>query len=82
MDIKTFENVVTDIIFKSNSSINHYMFFGGTNFGFMAGGDENTAMVTAMVTSYDYNAPLSESGLWSCGLILIIINFINRQLYR
>jgi hypothetical protein len=55
MSIQHFENEVSDIIFKVNSSINFYMFIGGTNFGFMNGGH--------VITSYDYNAPLSESGL-------------------
>ncbi len=55
MTTQYFEKEVTDIIFKVNSSINFYMFTGGTNFGFMNGGH--------VITSYDYNAPLSESGL-------------------
>ena len=37
-----------------NGSINFYMFIGGTNFGFTNGGTR--------VTSYDYDAPLSEAG--------------------
>ncbi len=45
-----------DIIFKMNSSVNVYMFIGGTNFGFMNGG--------GIITSYDYDALLSESGLY------------------
>ena len=59
MTIKTFEKDVTDIMFKANSSINYFMFFGGTNFGFMAGGEDNTFIVT----SYDRDSPLTESGL-------------------
>jgi beta-galactosidase len=55
MSIQRFEKEVSDIIFKVNSSINFYMFIGGTNFGFMNGGH--------VITSYDYDAPLSESGL-------------------
>lgn len=34
--------------------ISRYMFFGGTNFGFLNGGK--------VVTSYDYDAPLDEAG--------------------
>ncbi|MGN0553682.1 MAG: beta-galactosidase family protein [Oscillospiraceae bacterium] len=41
-------------------SVNFYMFEGGTNFGFMAG--RNSGKNTADVTSYDYDAPLSEDG--------------------
>ncbi len=41
-------------------SVNFYMFEGGTNFGFMAG--RNGGSKNADVTSYDYDAPLSEDG--------------------
>ncbi|CAG2182817.1 unnamed protein product, partial [Oppiella nova] len=54
MDVNFFEKEITDVLFKANSSVNFYMFFGGTNFGFMNG--------DRVVTSYDYDAPLSETG--------------------
>ncbi|MCM1479246.1 MAG: beta-galactosidase [Muribaculaceae bacterium] len=41
-------------------SLNFYMFEGGTNFGFMSG--RNCGKKTADVTSYDYDAPLTEDG--------------------
>lgn len=41
-------------------SLNFYMFEGGTNFGFMSG--RNSGKPTADVTSYDYDAPLTEDG--------------------
>lgn len=41
-------------------SVNFYMFEGGTNFGFMNGC--NCGCETADVTSYDYDAPLTEDG--------------------
>lgn len=41
-------------------SVNFYMFEGGTNFGFMSG--RNNDSKTADVTSYDYDAPLTEDG--------------------
>ena len=41
-------------------SVNFYMFEGGTNFGFMAG--RNSGNRTADVTSYEYDAPLTEDG--------------------
>ena len=47
---KHYENIVNQM----NSSINIYMFIGGTNFGWNAG--------ESITTSYDYDAPLSESG--------------------
>ena len=43
-----------------NGSMNFYMFEGGTNFGFMAG--RNNENKTADVTSYEYDAPLTEDG--------------------
>ncbi|XP_072342786.1 beta-galactosidase-1-like protein 2 isoform X1 [Scyliorhinus torazame] len=42
-------------------SINLYMFHGGTNFGFMNGAQDFGTYI-ADVTSYDYDAPLSEAG--------------------
>lgn len=41
-------------------SVNFYMFEGGTNFGFMNG--RNSGSKTGDVTSYDYDAPLTEDG--------------------
>lgn len=41
-------------------SVNFYMFEGGTNFGYMSG--RNSGNKTADVTSYDYDAPLTEDG--------------------
>ena len=43
-----------------NGSMNFYMFEGGTNFGFMSG--RNGGSKTGDVTSYDYDAPLTEDG--------------------
>lgn len=49
------------------ASINYYMFHGGTNFGFTNGANyeyraDGTESYEPTVTSYDYNAPLSEAG--------------------
>jgi len=49
-----FDKELEGILFQVNSSVNFYMFIGGTNFGFMNG--------NRIVTSYDYDAPLSEAG--------------------
>lgn len=43
-----------------HGSVNFYMFEGGTNFGFMSG--RNGGSKTGDVTSYDYDAPLTEDG--------------------
>ncbi|KAM6933824.1 beta-galactosidase-1-like protein 2 [Xenentodon cancila] len=54
--------VVTEIL-KQGMSINLYMFHGGTNFGFMNGAlAVGIPAPKPMVTSYDYDAPLSEAG--------------------
>ena len=44
--------------------MNFYMFHGGTNFGFMNGANvlDIWPYYANTVTSYDYDAPLTESG--------------------
>ncbi|CAF0819770.1 unnamed protein product [Rotaria sordida] len=62
---KEFEKDLEEILLNSKYeiSINFYMFFGGTNFGFTSGGHHFPSEKYApLVTSYDYNAPLNESG--------------------
>ncbi|XP_013392796.1 beta-galactosidase-1-like protein 2 isoform X2 [Lingula anatina] len=51
---------VLSFILKSGSSVNFYMFHGGTNFGFMNGAYYPSYVAT--VTSYDYDAPVNEQG--------------------
>lgn len=43
-------------------SVNLYMFHGGTTFGFMNGANYDRGY-SPQTTSYDYNAPLDESGV-------------------
>ncbi|MFJ4620450.1 beta-galactosidase family protein [Streptomyces sp. NPDC088812] len=50
-----------DRLLAAGASVNVYMFHGGTNFGFTNGADHHHAYVPT-VTSYDYDAPLTESG--------------------
>lgn len=46
-----------------NANVNFYMFFGGTNFGFWAGANDwGIGKYMADVTSYDYDAPMDETG--------------------
>ncbi|XP_072248977.1 beta-galactosidase-1-like protein 2 isoform X1 [Leuresthes tenuis] len=52
--------VVSEIL-ERGVSINLYMFHGGTNFGFMNGAMD-FGTYKPQVTSYDYDAPLSEAG--------------------
>lgn len=52
-----------NILLDKNCSINFYMFFGGTNFGFTAGANSGGIdNYNSDITSYDYDAPLDESG--------------------
>jgi len=51
-----------DAMLKANGSVNFFMFHGGTNFGFMAGANHGSRGLEADVTSYDYDAPLTEWG--------------------
>ena len=48
-------------IFDYEGSVNFYMFHGGTNFGFMNGGNvlDVWPFYANTVTSYDYDAPLT-----------------------
>jgi beta-galactosidase len=43
-------------------SVNLYMFHGGTSFGWMNGANMDGKKYQPTVTSYDYDAPVSESG--------------------
>ena len=54
-------------ILAQNASVNLYMFTGGTSFGFMSGSnwDSENKISKNDVTSYDYDAPLSEFGDWT-----------------
>lgn len=54
-----YAKVVDDML--KRGSMNMYMFIGGTNFGFMSGANHYETF-TPDVTSYDYDALLSESG--------------------
>lgn len=49
-------------ILKAGASINFYMAVGGTNFGWYAGANLSGSAYQPTVTSYDYDAPISESG--------------------
>ena len=51
-----------DEILKLGASVSFYMFHGGTNFGFMNGANNFGTSFMPVVTSYDYDAPLSEAG--------------------
>jgi beta-galactosidase len=50
-----------DDLLATGASVSLYMFTGGTNFGFTNGANDK-GVFQPTVTSYDYDAPLSESG--------------------
>jgi beta-galactosidase len=52
---------ILDQMLKLGASVNFYMFHGGTNFGFFSGANYQDELQPT-VTSYDYDAPLSEEG--------------------
>jgi beta-galactosidase len=51
-----------DWMLSQGYSVNLYMFHGGTSFGFMSGANWDHQTYEPDVTSYDYDAPVSESG--------------------
>lgn len=52
---------VLEEMLAMGANVNMYMFEGGTNFGYWNGADYESRY-SPVVTSYDYNAPLSEAG--------------------
>jgi len=53
-----------DTLLMNNISVNIYMFHGGTNFGYWNGANYSKEHpIQPDLTSYDYDAPLSESGV-------------------
>lgn len=56
------ENIVKELgwMLEHNASFSIYMVHGGTSFGFTAGA--NCPPFSPQVTSYDYDAPISEAG--------------------
>ena len=50
-----------DRLLAAGASVNIYMVHGGTNFGLTAGANDSGRYLP-LVTSYDYDSPISESG--------------------
>ncbi|MCC2594051.1 beta-galactosidase [Tessaracoccus sp. OS52] len=50
-----------DELLAAGASVNIYMVHGGTNFGLTAGANDSGRYLP-LVTSYDYDSPISESG--------------------
>ncbi|XP_034042433.1 beta-galactosidase-1-like protein [Thalassophryne amazonica] len=57
------QNITTMLekMLTMGANVNMYMFEGGTSFGYWNGADYDTRY-RSVVTSYDYDAPLSEAG--------------------
>lgn len=69
---------VYDTLLMKGASVNLYMFHGGTNFGFTTGANyDKTFPIQPDVTSYDYDAPLSEAG-WATPKYLKIREIIQK----
>lgn len=61
--VNSFIDDVKDLL-DAGVSINFYMWHGGTNFAFMNGANYNgDHPIQPDITSYDYDAPLSEAGV-------------------
>ncbi|XP_037045016.1 beta-galactosidase-1-like protein 2 isoform X2 [Bradysia coprophila] len=63
---KQFHDNLEILFDKYNGSVNFYVFHGGVNYGFTAGGGTDWSgeypVAKADITSYDYDATLSEAG--------------------
>ena len=64
-------------VLDTGASINFYMFVGGTNFGFWNGANFGSIPT---ITSYDYDAPISESGDLTQKAVAIRDLFIKKDL--
>ncbi|KAG7208473.1 hypothetical protein KM043_014699 [Ampulex compressa] len=51
-----------DEMLAVGASVNFYMFYGGTNFAFTSGANGGVGKYDPQLTSYDYDAPLTEAG--------------------
>lgn len=60
VDAKKVSRVLVEMLVMG-ANVNMYMFEGGTNFGYWNGAEHDTRF-RPVVTSYDYDAPLSEAG--------------------
>ncbi|XP_050453889.1 beta-galactosidase isoform X2 [Cataglyphis hispanica] len=66
---ETFQRVKTKAVTKTlnemlalGASVNIYMFYGGTNFALTSGANGGVGSYSPQITSYDYDAPLTEAG--------------------
>ncbi|HKV51256.1 MAG TPA: beta-galactosidase family protein [Gemmatimonadaceae bacterium] len=68
-----------DSLLSRGASVSLYMFHGGTNFGFTSGANYTKQMpIVPSMTSYDYDAPLSEAG-WATPKYFALRDVIRRH---
>ncbi len=69
----------TEKYLKEGVNFNFYMVHGGTNFGFWAGANYDTdTNIQPDITSYDYDAPISEAG-WATDKYMAIRQVMQRH---
>ncbi|WP_415837245.1 beta-galactosidase [Pontibacter korlensis] len=73
----------TETYLKNNVHFNFYMVHGGTNFGFTSGANYNEEHdIQPDITSYDYDAPISEAG-WATPKYMAIRELMKKHVkYR
>jgi len=73
-----------EYLLKSKRSVNFYVIHGGTNFGFTAGANAfSPTQYQPDITSYDYDAPISEQGLPTAKFFMLrrlIGQFVNYKI--
>ena len=68
----------TEIYLKNNISFSYYMIHGGTNFAYTAGANYSKEHpIQPDLTSYDYDAPISEAG-WATPKYIALRNLIQQ----
>lgn len=78
---KSPQNVVNmlKMYLENDISVNFYMLHGGTNFGFTSGANSsNKKHIQPSITSYDYNAPISEAG-WATPKYIAIRDYLKTK---
>lgn len=53
---------IVNFLLEMGYSLNLYMFYGGTNWDFIGGSVYDSGRTNPVITSYDYDGPITESG--------------------
>lgn len=75
------QKIVNEIgsMLEHDVSFSIYMVHGGTTFGFNAGANNYPPLFTPEITSYDYDAPISEAG-WATPKFYALRELLSRHL--